>query len=263
MIAIAAGIGFGVGLVVGALGGGGSVLTVPALVYLLGELPHRAGTASLVIVGISSVIGLLLRTRAGHVRWAHGLGFGAVGASTSVGGTVLGPRLNPHLLLLAFAALILSAAFFMLRRTPEPATAPPSSTPARSPPAHRRFATQTATILGVGAVAGLATGLFGIGGGFLVVPALVAVLDWPMPTAIGTSLVVIVVNAAASLWVRTATSTFDWKVIIPVSVTAIIGTLLGKSASDSVSHTFLARTFAVLLVAIAIYTATTSVVALR
>ncbi|MBV9144000.1 MAG: sulfite exporter TauE/SafE family protein [Pseudonocardiales bacterium] len=88
-------------------------------------------------------------------------------------------------------------------------------------------------------------------------------LDWPMPTAIGTSLLVIVINAAASLWVRAATSTFGWKVIIPVSLTAIVGALLGKSASDSVSHTFLARAFAVLLVAVAIYTATTSMVALR
>jgi uncharacterized protein len=109
----------------------------------------------------------------------------------------------------------------------------------------------------------VATGLFGISGGFLVVPALVAVLDWPMPTAIGTSLLVSVINAASSLWVRAATSSFDWRVIIPVSLTAIIGTLLGKSASDSVSHTFLSRTFAVLLVSIAIYTATTSAIALR
>jgi uncharacterized protein len=127
---------------------------------------------------------------------------------------------------------------------------------------HRHFATQTATIIGVGSVGGLATGLFGISGSFLVVPALVAV-DWPMPTAIGTSLLVSVINAASSLWVRAATSSFDWRVIIPVSLTAIIGTLLGKSASDSVSHTFLTRTFAVLLVSIAIYTATTSAIALR
>lgn len=263
MIATAAGIGFGVGLILGALGGGGSELTVPALVYLLGELPHRAGTASLVIVETSSVTGLLVRTRAGHVRWAHGLGFGAVGVATSVGGTVLGSRLNPHTLMLAFAALILFAAFVMLRRISGPARPPPSCMPARSPPAHRHFTAQTATIVGTGAVAGFATGLFGVGGGFLVVPALVGVLDWPMPTAIGTSLLVIVVNAAASLWVRAATSTFDWKVIIPVSLTAIVGTLLGKSVSDSVSHTFLARAFAVLLVVVAIYTAATSVVALR
>ncbi|MDQ3763503.1 MAG: sulfite exporter TauE/SafE family protein [Actinomycetota bacterium] len=262
MIATAVAIGLGVGVVLGGLGGGGSVLTVPALVFLLGEPPHRAATASLVIVGISSMIGLLARARAGEVRWVSGLGFGAIGALTAVGGTVLSRSLNPHVLLLAFAALTLLAAFFMLRRAPEPAPAPSPSEGVLGTVQRTRHVTRSAKIVPVGAVVGLATGLFGVGGGFLVVPALVVALSWPMPIAIGTSLLVIVVNSAASLSVRIATEPLDWRVIIPVTLAAVIGTLLGKTFADRVSTTSLSRAFAALLVAVAAYTATTSLIAL-
>ncbi len=259
MIATAIAIGLGVGLVLGGLGGGGSVLTVPALVFLLGEPPHSAATASLVIVGISSVIGLLVRARAGQIRWVSGFGFGAIGALTAVGGTVLSRRLNPHVLLLAFAALILLAALFMLRPTAEPTAAPAGTEFARC-----RFArvARPATIVVAGAAAGLATGLFGVGGGFLVVPALVVALGWPMPVAIGTSFLVIVINSAVSLSARITTDSFDWRVIIPVTLAAIIGTLLGKTVADRMSGRSLSRAFAALLVAVAAYTATRSVIAL-
>lgn len=257
MTAIALAIGLGVGLVLGGFGGGGSVLTVPALVFLLGEPPHSAATASLVIVGISSVIGLLARARAGHVRWAAGLGFGAIGTFTAVAGTVLGRHLDPQVLLLAFAFLILLAALSLFRRTSDTATAPPAHEP--TPPAR---GARSVMIVISGAVTGLATGLFGVGGGFLVVPALVVGLGWSMPVAIGTSLLVIVINSSASLSVRVATESFDWRVIIPVTIAAVIGTLLGKVASDRVSSTSLSRAFAALLVAVAVYTATTSVIGL-
>lgn len=254
MIVTAVVIGLGVGLVLGGFGGGGSVLTVPALVFLLGERPHNAATASLVIVGISAVIGLLARARTGHVRWAPGAGFGAIGTPTAVAGTMLGRNLDPHALLLAFAALILVAALSMLRGITG-ATVAPLATELTSP---ARFA----LIVLSGAVTGFATGLFGVGGGFLVVPALVIILRWPMQIAIGTSLLVIVINSIASLSARVATESFSWKVIIPVTITAVIGTLLGRAAADRVSSTSLSRAFAGLLVAVAAYTATTSVIGL-
>lgn len=259
MIATAMAIGLGVGLVVGGLGGGGSVLTVPALVFLLGEPPHSAATASLVIVGISSVFGLLARARAGQVRWVAGLSFGAIGTLTAVGGTVLSRRLNPDVLLLVFAALILLAAFSLLRRAPEPVAAPPGTELAKSRLAR---VTRPVKIVLAGAVAGLATGLFGVAGGFLVVPALVVVLGWPMPIAIGTSLLVSMINSATSLSARVATDSFHWRVIIPVTIAAVIGTLLGKTVADRISSTVLSRAFAALLVAVAAYTATRSVIAL-
>lgn len=254
MIVAAVAIGLGVGLVVGGFGGGGSVLTVPALVFLLGQRPHSAGTASLVIVGISALIGLLARARSGQVRWAAGVGFGAIGTLTAVAGTILGRDLDPDVLLLAFAAVILMAALSMLRRpTENPVT--PLATELASP---ARFT----LIVIAGAVTGLATGLFGVGGGFLVVPALVVALRWPIQVAIGTSLLVIVINAIASLSARITTESFNWTVIIPVTIAAVIGTLLGKAATDRLSSTSLSRAFAVLLVAVAAYTATTSMIAL-
>ncbi|MGH3824183.1 MAG: sulfite exporter TauE/SafE family protein [Pseudonocardiaceae bacterium] len=257
MTAIA--IGLGVGLVLGGFGGGGSVLTVPALVFLLGEAPHSAATASLVIVGISAVIGLLIRAWAGHVRWASGVGLGAIGTFTAVTGTTLGRNLDPHVLLLAFAAVILVAALSMLRGTAEAPLVPLAAAPlATELTAPTRFALLVIT----GAVTGLATGLFGVGGGFLVVPALVVALRWPTQIAIGTSLLVIVINAIASLSARVATESFNWRVIIPVTVAAVIGTLLGKAATDRISSMSLSRAFAALLVAVAAYTATTSVIGL-
>lgn len=260
MIVTAVAIGLGVGLVLGGFGGGGSVLTVPALVFLLGERPHNAATASLVIVGISAMIGLLARARSGQVRWVAGAGFGAVGTSTAVGGTMLSRNLDPQVLLLAFAALILLAALSLLRRTTEAPAAHLATE--LTPPARFTPSTRRAMIVAIGAVTGLATGLFGVGGGFLVVPALVVALGWPMQSAIATSLLVIVINSIASLSARVATESFNWRVIIPVTVAAVIGTLLGKAVADRTSSRSLSRAFAALLVAVAAYTATTSVIGL-
>ncbi|MGH3692710.1 MAG: sulfite exporter TauE/SafE family protein [Pseudonocardiaceae bacterium] len=259
MIVAAVAIGLGVGLVLGGFGGGGSVLTVPALVFLLGERPHNAATASLVIVGISAMIGLLARARSGQVRWVAGAGFGVVGTFTAVGGTMLSRNLDPQVLLLTFAALILLAALSLLRRTEAPA-AHLATEP--TPPAHVTPSTRQAVIVVIGAVTGLATGLFGVGGGFLVVPALVVALGWPMQSATATSLLVIVINSIASLSARVATDSFNWKVIVPVTVAAVIGTLLGKAVTDRSSSRSLSRAFAALLVAVAAYTATTSVIGL-
>lgn len=254
MIVTAVAIGLGVGLVVGGFGGGGSVLTVPALVFLLGQRPHSAGTASLVIVGISALIGLLARARAGQIRWAAGVGFGAIGTLTAVAGTILGRDLDPDILLLAFAAVILMAALPMLRR--------PTDTPAALLATELASPARFILIVIAGAVTGLATGLFGVGGGFLVVPVFVVALRWPIQIAVGTSLLVIVINAIASLSARVTTESFNWTVIIPVTIGAVIGTLLGKAATDRLSSTSLSRVFAALLVAVAAYTAATSMISL-
>lgn len=291
MIATAIAIGLVVGLATGGLGGGGSVLTVPALVFLLGESPHAAATASLVIVGISAVSGLAARARSGDIQWRPGLVFGLVGSAAAVGGTILSRGLNPNVLLLAFAALVLVAAYFMVRKSapdpaPDPAIGPgPAATTgteagtetgtegggeagggvstlapvvATARPGALVYAGKVAVI---GAAVGLSTGLFGVGGGFLVVPALAVILGWSMPAAVATSLLVIVLNAVSSLGAR-LTEAFDWRVIAIVTVASVIGTLLGKRFADRTSSVALARCFAGLLVLVALYTATTSVLAL-
>lgn len=317
-IVIALAIGLVVGLATGGLGGGGSVLTVPALVFLLGEAPHTASTASLVIVGISSVFGLGARLRSGNVQWRSGIVFGVLGAGTAVLGTQLSRRLDPNVLLLAFAALVLVAAYLLVRKSPTPAASPPLPSPASpdragdksyeldgagsasgegdpgggvapleaggtrvavagaaapspvaAPPGPagptgpgRVTLAYALKVAVLGAVVGFSTGLFGVGGGFLVVPALVVVLGWSMPVAVATSLLVIMLNSLSSLGARVATEAFDWRLIAIVTLAAVVGTLLGKLVADRASSVGLARSFAGLLVLVAGYTAVTSIIAL-
>lgn len=117
-------IGLIVGFTIGSLGGGGSVLTVPALVYVLGESPRSASGASLIIVGISALIGLTAHARNGRVRWTAGVVFGLIGTGAAVLGTVISKQLDPSVLMLAFAGIILLAAAFMIHQAIKPAAAP-------------------------------------------------------------------------------------------------------------------------------------------
>ena len=106
-----------------------------------------------------------------------------------------------------------------------------------------------------GTVVGFLTGLFGVGGGFVIVPTLTLVLGMAMPEAIGTSLLVIAINSAVALASRLGTSTIEWKIAIPFTVVAILGVLAGKRVADRLDATRSLRWFAVLLVAVALYTA--------
>jgi uncharacterized membrane protein YfcA len=108
--------GLGTGVVLGALGAGGAIVTVPALVYLVGQGAQEATTASLVVVGVSSVVGLLGYARAGLVRWRLGAAFGAAGVATAVLGTALNRHVDDRQLMLGFAAVMVLAATVMLAR---------------------------------------------------------------------------------------------------------------------------------------------------
>ena len=106
------------------------------------------------------------------------------------------------------------------------------------------------------------TGFFGVGGGFVIVPALALALGLPMPQAIATSLVVISINSGGALLARAGTAHFDWAIIVPFTLAAIAASLAGKMVADRLSGRSLTRAFAVLLVAVAVYTATASIIAL-
>jgi len=116
-VLLAASLGLIIGLSLGALGGGGSILTVPALVYALGETAQSATTGSLVIVGITAAAAAVGHARAGRVRWRAGLAFGAAGVAASLVGTHLNARVQPEVLLVAFAVLMLIAAGAMFAKT--------------------------------------------------------------------------------------------------------------------------------------------------
>lgn len=230
-----------VGLALGALGGGGSVLAVPALIYLLGFSPAAATTAGLLIVIATSATALYAHARAGHVRWKAGLLFAAAGLLPAAAAGAAAARLPQPVLTAAFAGIAALAALRMLRSHRTPASAEPR--PARPGRA-----------AGAGAGLGALTGLLGVGGGFLAVPTLVTVLAFDMQAAVGTSLLIITANSLAALATRGATTTgLDWAVIAPFTAAAVLGAWDGKRLADKASGTLLRRAFAMVLLAVAAF----------
>lgn len=267
---LASPLGFLIGLSLGALGGGGSILAVPALVYGAGQSPRAATASSLLLVGIASVVGLAPHLRAGRVRVATGLAFGAAGIPGSLLGSALNHRLDPDLLLLGFAVLVLVAAWRMLTGCPTCTKVGEEQVTGSADDAadgvgdgpvgggvlvqQRLDVGRTIAIVAAGTGVGFLTGLFGVGGGFVIVPALTLLLRMNMPTAIGTSLLVIGVNSSVGLAARISTSSIDWGVTLPFAVAAIAGVLTGGRIAGRLDAQRSLRWFAGLLVAVAVYT---------
>ncbi|HLN68126.1 MAG TPA: sulfite exporter TauE/SafE family protein [Streptosporangiaceae bacterium] len=304
MLAIAIPAGLLIGLSLGALGGGGSILTVPVLVYLLHQPPHAATAGSLLIVGITATAGMIAHRRAGRVRLAAGV-LGVLGVAGAYAGTRLSSNIQPDLLLSLFAGLMLVAAAAMARRrrgavgrhvpaaagphAPPEAAVPddlgvPSSrggaftatldkpaaamrTPVPSmagqPPGGTAAVRQGLKMVAAATGVGLLTGFFGVGGGFVIVPALVLVLGFEMPVAVGTSLLVIAVNSAAAFAARLGGHVhLDWPLLGVFIVAALAGTLAGNRVASRVDASRLTAAFAILLVAVAAYSLIRSLPAL-
>ncbi|WP_405903614.1 sulfite exporter TauE/SafE family protein [Streptomyces sp. NBC_00656] len=227
-----------VGLALGGLGGGGSVLAVPALIYLLGFSPVAATTASLIIVAATSISSLAAHARDGNVRWRSGLLFAAAGIGPAILGGLVAGHLPAPVLTAAFSVIAALAAWRMLR-------------PSRPAPDHPP---RPARAAGAGAGLGAVTGVLGVGGGFLAVPALVGVLGLRMKAAVGTSLLVIIVNSLAALATRTGTADgLDWAVIAPFTGAAILGAWDGKRLAAKISGNRLQHVFAYVLLAVAAF----------
>jgi uncharacterized membrane protein YfcA len=273
-VAIAIACGVLIGLCLGALGGGGSILTVPVLVSLLHVGPQSATSASLIIVGITSVIAAVAHARGGHVRWKAAAVFGIIGSVTAFGGSILNRAVDPQILLIAFSSLMVVAAVAMLRRTRK-CTAPesddrsttdakPVADVSRSPGAvatvtkPRVTTAQASKLVAAALVVGFLTGFLGVGGGFLIVPALVLALGYSMPVAVGTSLVIIAITSAGAFAERLGTASIPWQIVIPFTLAAVAGSFAGTAVSDRISGNALTRSFAILLLVIAIYVATTA-----
>ena len=178
MIALTIALAVLVGVTLGLLGGGGSILTVPLLAYVAGMDAKQAIATSLLVVGVTSAVGAVSHARAGHVQWRAGLVFGAAGMAGAYAGGLLARFIPGTVLLIGFAAMMIAAAIAMLRGRKNTGTGDqPDALP-------------VIKIVLEGLVVGLVTGLVGAGGGFLVVPALALLGGLPMPIAVGTSLVV-------------------------------------------------------------------------
>ena len=251
-----AAIGFGIliGAALGLLGGGGSILAVPALVYGVGESVPQAVTASLFVVGVSSGVGALPRARAGQVRWPVAAVFGAAGVGTAFAGTAVNHLMSAQVLLLAFAVLMVAVAARMLWGRVEPRGA------CAAPDGGVNWKGCLPKAVGAGAVVGFLTGLFGVGGGFIIVPALALLLGLEMTLAIGTSLVVIVINSAAGLAAHLQRTSIDWRIALAFAGAALVAALVAGRFGTRVDSERLRRWFAWLIIVVAAFVAVEAVV---
>ena len=231
MVAVAVGLAVVVGVSLGLLGGGGSILAVPVLVYLAGLEPREAIATSLLVVGTTSAIGVLPHARAGRVRWRTGLLFGAAGMAGAFGGGRLGAAVPEAVLLAGFAVMMLATAAAMLRGRGDDR---PRRTHGDVPVLH---------VLAEGVVVGAVTGLVGAGGGFLVVPALALLGGLPMPAAVGTSLVVIAMKSFAGLAGYLSVVDVDWALAGAFTAAAVAGSFAGARLAGRIPQDALRRGF--------------------
>ncbi|MGN8026696.1 sulfite exporter TauE/SafE family protein [Microbacterium sp. 22242] len=234
-------LGLGIGALTGLLGAGGGILAVPALVYLVGIPVEAAVSTSLVMGAIGPVAALVPRLRGG-VDGRVALVVLATGVPAAFAGTAIGRLLPDDATMLAFALLMVASGVQMLRGrgTAEDVDVRPSRWIVRA--------------LAVGLLVGFLTGLLGIGGGFITVPALVFALGMPMNRAIGTSLVIAVVNSLAGIAAHAGTSTVGWGVALTFVIPSMAAAFLTARLARRVSNRVLQRSFAILVLAVAALT---------
>ena len=243
----ALGLGLVIGLLLGLLGGGGSILAVPALVYGVGMPLAAAVPTSLVVVGISSSSALLPRLREGQVQWRLAAVFGAAGAGAAFAGAAVNRLLEPRVVLIGFAAMMVAAGVRMLR---EQTTV---GGDCALPGGGINWRGCLPKAIGSGVVVGFLTGLFGVGGGFLIIPALVLLLGLPMTVAVGTSLVIIVINSIAGFAAHAGDAAVDYRIALAFTAAAVVGSLVSARVASRLPAERLRRLFAYLVFAVAAF----------
>lgn len=231
-----------IGVTLGLLGGGGSILTVPILLYVFKLPPEQAIASSLLVVGTTSAVALIPHARAGRVRWSTGALFGAASMVGAYAGGRLSSHLPPASLVLGFGVMMLVTAAAMMRGRRTTAASEGDDRPI-----------PLARIAAQGVAVGAVTGIVGAGGGFLVVPALVLLGRLPMTAAVGTSLLVISMNSVAGLAGHLSRTHLPWGVALPVAAAAVLGSLAGSRLSGRIAPDTLRRGFAWFVVVMAIF----------
>jgi uncharacterized membrane protein YfcA len=228
-----------IGILLGLLGGGGSILTVPVLVYLADLSTKSAIVTSLVVVCITSSIAVINHARSGRVCWKTGVTFGVAGMAGAYAGGRIAAYIPDPILLVLFAVVMLAASLAMLRnKNSQQATRQPGEKlcPQNLP---------VAAILFDGILVGLITGLVGVGGGFLLVPALNYLAGLPIHAAIGTSLFIIVIQSLAALAGHASHLDINLPLTALVTVCAVSGSFIGSKISGKISSSHLKHGFGI------------------
>lgn len=270
-------VGICVGIIVGLLGAGGGILSVPILVYLLGQSPHNAAAGSLLIVGATSLIALIGRRK--EVHWKQGAVFGALSITGSFIGSFLNSLVSPNLLMYLFSSLLVVVAGLMFRKAAKEKNAAGGNATGRkqqkkspNPDGHNQVCNRPPqgnenspsskshlhhwiTIIVAAVLIGVLTGFFGVGGGFAVVPALTLIMHFDMKEASATSLLVMVIASLAGLAARMGTAIqIDYLSVLPFAFASMIGGPIGASLTRKTKSTTLTFLFALLLLLVAVYT---------
>jgi len=231
-----------IGLTLGLVGGGGAVLAMPALVYAVGLGVHEATTVSLAVVAAGAATGAVGQIRRGTVCWSSAAWFAAAAAAGSGVGTALNRALGGEVLLILFSVVMILAARATWQRAGSPLAEAAGCPEARA-----------GVLIPFGAFVGALTGLVGVGGGFVVVPALAIGLSFGMREAMATSMVIVAIVSFFGLIAHLlAGSTLDLPVALAMGAATVAGALIGPHLADRVSVRALGRGFAVLVVAVSI-----------
>ena len=221
-----------IGVALGLLGGGGSILTVPILTYVLGMEPQQAITASLFVVGVTALVSMARHAREGRVAWRTGVVFGLAGMTGALVGGLVGSHIPGAVLMVLFAAMMIATSVAMMRPRRGGARVEGEAPPR-----------QPWRVLAEGFAVGFATSLVGAGGGFLVVPALALLGGLPMALAVGTSLLVIAMQSSAGLVAHLFAVSLDWPVVLMVTAAAIAGSFLGTALVGRIPERSLRKGF--------------------
>jgi uncharacterized membrane protein YfcA len=233
-----------IGLIVGTVGGGGAILALPVLVYVLGEDVNPASTGSLIVVALAASVGAGARARRGDVCARLAIQFSIPAAAGSLAGTVLGHEVSPQLLILTFVPVMVLAAGLTWRRACSDVAGDERPCPDVEAP----------KVVLAGALVGVLTGFFGVGGGFVIVPVLTLWFGMSFRRAVGTSLVIITITGVAALASHVATgTTIDVPITAALAGGTMLGALVGSRVSDRLPQRALGQAFALVVGAVALF----------
>lgn len=245
-VALALASGALIGFVLGLVGGGGSILAVPLLVYVVGvESPHAAIGTAAVAVALNAAAGLAGHASGGNVKWPCALVFAGAGMLGAALGAEIGKAIDGQALLAAFGGLMIAVGAWMLR-----GRSGGSNPNVRLSAASARHLMPR--LVGYGLAVGLMAGFFGIGGGFLIVPALIAATAMPIGAAVGTSLVVVTALGATTAGSYALSGYVDWVLVAWLVAGGLAGTVVGRRAGKALAgrKNLLERGFAAVVIAV-------------